>query len=319
MKILFLNYDKSNACSHYRSGGIAKDLAKQSGAKIDVMEFPKCEDMVLPVKKWDIIMLQRPCSEQALRICELAKENGVKVWSDYDDNILAVPKHNLYHEAYEALDRKRAIIGCLRLADVVTVSISGLQEVYSPYNSNIVVVPNATDMVRLPQNTEKIVAWRGGDSHIKDLQTFSSAINVNAMHHKDWLFEYMGTRPMNIPKFPNVKFTAPMSVNGYFAYLQQLQPTIMQVPLVDDAFNRGKSQIAAMEGTMVGAACLVPHWWDIPAVKYTDATDYIEKLGSMLRGDIDLQAYNDMAYEFVIDNWLLDDVNKIRCEIIKNI
>ena len=110
MKILFLNYDKGNACSHYRSGGIAKDLAKQSGAKIDVMEFPKCEDMVLPVRKWDI-----------------------------------------------------------------------------------------------------------------------------------------------------------------------------------------------------------------PAVKYTDATDYIEKLGSMLRGDIDLQAYNDMAYEFVIDNWLLGDVNKIRCEIIKNI
>lgn len=45
MKILFLNYDKSIACNHYRSGGIAKDLAKQSGAKIDVMEFPKCEDM----------------------------------------------------------------------------------------------------------------------------------------------------------------------------------------------------------------------------------------------------------------------------------
>lgn len=317
MKLLFLNHEISDACSFYRSGGIAHNLAMQSRTEITVKNYTDSYDL----GAYDVVMLHRPCTQRELDICMSAAELYLKIIIDHDDNILAVPEHHNLHYLYAGEERRNHIIECLKLADVVTVTNSTLKEVYSEYNDNVIVVPNAINPTREKREANKnnVIAWRGGDSHYKDIMSVSDALRTSTLRFRDWRFEYIGSKPVFLPKFTNVVFTEPMKVPEFMDYLYNLAPKIVQVPLVDDTFNRGKSQIAAMEATFVGAACLVPHWWDIPAIKYKTPADYASALNSMLIGEIDLEAYNETAWEYVCDNWLLDDVNKIRVEILKNL
>lgn len=319
-KLLFLNYNSQDACAYYRSAGIAKDLAKQAGVEITVLEYNETyfdEDF----RDIDIVMLQRPCTADTLAICAFAKAMGIRVIVDHDDDLFAIPKHHINYETYGGSERQGYVKGCLELADVVTVTNKALQEVYQPYNSNTIIVPNAlmSDKPKRNANDANVIAWRGGDSHRLDIQSVSKEINAATMRFRDWKFAYMGNKPVFMPKFPNVEHILPMSVNEYMDYLYNFAPKVLQVPLVDDAFNRGKSEIAAMEGTFVGSACIVPYWWNIPALKYQTPNQYAECLHEMLSGEIDLTALNALAWEYVQDNWLLENVNKKRVEILKNL
>ena len=317
MKILFLNYDERDACSFYRSAGIAPNLSLQSGAEITISEYKSYSGL----KGYDVVMLQRPCTADALFICEEAKRLGVKIIVDHDDNLLAVPKHHTTYEIYQGLERQRSIKGCIKLADMVTVTNKALQDAYMPYNINTIIVPNAlmSDKPRRKANDKNTIAWRGGDSHRLDLMSVATAINAATMRYRNWTFAYMGNKPVFLPKYPNVEHILPMSVKDYMEYMYNFAPKVLQVPLVDDDFNRGKSEIAAIESTHCGAACIVPFWWEIPCLRYSTPDEYASVLNALLSGEIDLQAQNDIAWEYIQDNWLLENVNKIRKEIILNL
>ena len=317
-KLLFLNYDKSDACSAYRSAGIAKDLAKQAGVEIVVKDIKENTGNLL---EYSVMMFQRPCTLNVFDTCKWAKQRGIKIWVDHDDDLLSVPPHHVNYKTYAGSERQGYVKGCVELADVVTVTNKALQEVYSPYNKNTIIVPNAlmSDKPRRKANDANVIAWRGGDSHRLDIMSVSKEINAATMRFRDWKFAYMGNKPVFLPKFPNVEHILPMKVQEYMDYLYNFAPKIMQVPLVDDAFNRGKSEICAIESVHCGSACIVPFWWQIPSVKYTTPEEYATSLTLMLSGEIDLQKHNDLAWEYIQDNWLLEDINKIRVEILKNL
>lgn len=319
-KLLFLNYSNTDACAHYRSMGIAKDLAKQAGVDITVLEYRETylDDTLQGI---DMVMLQRPCTADTLAICRFAKEVGITVWCDFDDNLLSVPSHHVNYLAYGSEEVRGYVKGCLELADVVTVTNKALQEVYGAYNKNTIIVPNAlnSDKPKRAANDANVIAWRGGDSHRLDIQSVSKEINAATMRFRDWKFAYMGNKPIFLPKFPNVEHILPMKVQEYMDYLYNFAPKVLQVPLVDDKFNRGKSECAGIEAVHCGSACLVPSWWNIPAIKYSTPEEYATALNAMLSGEIDLAALNALAWEYVQDNWLLENVNKLRCEILRNL
>ena len=322
MKILFLNYDVKDACAYYRSAGIAKDLAKQAGVEITVLDWKDWERYFARyLLDYDAIMLQRPCTKNALAICEKANEYGIKIIIDHDDDLLSVPPHHVNYATYAGSERQGYVKGCLELADVVTVTNKALQEVYGAYNKNTIIVPNAlnSDKPKRAANDANVIAWRGGDSHRLDIQSVSKEINAATMRFRDWKFAYMGNKPIFLPKFPNVEHILPMKVQEYMDYLYNFAPKVLQVPLVDDKFNRGKSECAGIEAVHCGSACLVPSWWEIPAIKYSTPEEYATSLNAMLSGEIDLTALNALAWEYVQDNWLLENVNKIRCEILRNL
>lgn len=318
-KILFLNYDKQDSCAYYRSAGIAKDLAKQAGVEITILDLEESD--IGSLRGIDIIMIQRPCTANALAICRFAKYVGITVWVDEDDNLLSVPSHHINYTIYAGSERQGYVRGCVELADVVTVTNKALQDVYSPYNKNTIIVPNAlmSDKPRRKANDANVIAWRGGDSHRLDIMSVSKEINAATLRFRDWKFAYMGNKPVFLPKFPNVEHILPMNVLEYMDYLYNFAPKIMQVPLVDDAFNRGKSEICAIESTHCGSACIVPYWWKIPSINYKTPEDYAAALHSMLSGEIDLQEVNDMQWEYIQDIYLLENINKIRVEILRNL
>jgi hypothetical protein len=96
----------------------------------------------------------------------------------------------------------------------------------------------------------------------------------------------------------------------------------MQVPLADSIFNRCKSNIAWIEGSFAGAVCLVPDWeeWQMPGtVRYSNPAEYGEKMKLLLNNNFNYRKYNDLSWEYIMDNLTLSRVNGQRIEILKGL
>lgn len=320
-KILFLLPKLSDACSFYRGSGIATDL-RRKGYDIDVMDMTGVIDWAFLIK-YDIVMIQRAANPSILNVCAQIKRMGVKLWCDWDDNLLAVPMDNPAYIVYANKDVKEAIIGCLTLADVVSVTTEDLRQSYLPYNKNIMVIPNAHNdslVKREKKKREKIVLWRGTNTHQRDIMTYQDAINKVSTHWTDIRFLYIGYVPwfLNIGK--NTAFAGAVDTMLYLEQIQAVAPSIMQVPLHDNLFNRCKSNIAAIEGAFAGAACLVPEWWAMEgAIKYKDNKSYYEGLNALLKGEVDVEKSNNASWEYIQANLLLSEVNKMRVELIEGL
>ena len=84
------------------------------------------------------------------------------------------------------------------------------------------------------------------------------------------------------------------------------------MPLEDNAFNRAKSDIAALEASVFGAVPIVPdwaEWWSYP-VNYSSATYLQELLADLIAGDVAAQVPAP-------DNRRLSIVNQQRYELLK--
>jgi hypothetical protein len=248
---------------------------------------------------------------------------GVKLWCDWDDNLLAVPMDNPAYLIYSDKSVKEAVIGCLTLADVVSVTTEDLRQSYLPYNKNIMVIPNAFNDTLIKRNKkprEKVVLWRGSDTHQRDIETYKPAIDKVCTHWNSISFLYIGYAPWKLEITPNIKLARAVDTMLYLEQIQVIAPLVMQVPLHDNLFNRCKSNIAAIEGAFAGAACLVPEWWQMEgAIKYKDNKSYYEGLNALLKGEVDVEKSNARSWEYIQANLLLSEVNKMRVQLIENL
>lgn len=320
-KILFLLPKLSDACSFYRGAGIAADL-RRKGYDIDIMDMTGTIDWAFLIQ-YDIVMMQRAANSYLVNVAAQIKRMGIKLWIDADDNLLAVPMENPAYLIYSDKGVKEAIINCLTLADVVSVTNEDLRTAYLPYNKNIVVIPNAFNdslVKRVKRPRTKMVLWRGTNTHVKDIRTYKDAINKVTAHWTDYRFLYLGYAPEELNITPNIALASAVDTILYLEQIQALAPSIMQVPLHDSLFNRCKSNIAAIEGAFAGAACLVPEWWEMEgAVKYKDNRTYYEGLNALLKGDVDIEKSNQASWEYIRANLLLSEVNKKRVQLIENL
>ena len=328
MKILFLNPDRSHTCSFYRSGGIVNNLRKQLGANftVDVISWPDLPTDWQMISNYDIIMMQRPYTSQMLDYAVHVKQMRVKLWLDFDDNLFTVAPENRAWPVFNDPNIQTYIKQLIALADVVSVTTEDLKQFYLPLNKNIVVIPNAfNDTIfrvdRVVHERENIVAWRGSDTHIYDLMAYAPAITKCTTDFPEYEFTYIGYNPWFFPAAKNIAFEKARDIVDYFSNLFNLKPAVVQVPLFDSNFNRCKSNIAFIEGAYVGAVCIIPEFWGkIPGtLSYNDKESYYEALRSVLAGEVDIKAMNEVAWQYVKDNLLLSKVNKLRVKLIKNL
>lgn len=326
MRILFLNIDRRHTCSFYRSGGISKDLANKLGVTIDVQSQ---SDVLLDwqgIYNYDVIMLQRPYTDSALTYCKHVKQLHIPLWLDYDDNLFVVTPENRAWPVFNDKNTQENIRQMMAMADVISVSNEELARETTQYNKNIVVIPNAfNDSIfpvdRVLPEREKTVVWRGSDTHIFDLMNYAESIDRVTKEFSDWKFIYIGYNPWFLKKADNISFQKALDVIDYFDNGMTLAPSVMQIPLQDTLFNRCKSNIAFIEGAYWGAVCVVPEWWGgIPGtLSYNDKISYCESLTLSLLKEYNIVAQNNFAWQYVKDNLLLSNINKLRVELIKNL
>lgn len=272
------------------------------------------------------VFVQRPCEKRHVDAIEIAKACDKFVWIDYDDDLLNVPADNANYEFFAKEETKRGIIQSLAMADVVSVSTQYLKDylervfIASVKNTkppSIIVIPNALDTKKYPLEMrtgtrEKIIFWRGSNTHAKDLVENMDNIVSIARENPEWQWMFMGMYPWMLEgKIKNLTHVQTLDPMKYMKFIKELQPSVIHVPLANTHFNRSKSNIAWLEGTYAGAVCIANRSmdeWDKPGI--APIYEIIEQEEECLI----IQA--NASIEYINENLTLEKTNQLRSAIL---
>lgn len=269
------------------------------------------------------LLLTRPSSHNDLAIIKLAKDCGLKVISDYDDDVLHVDQYNPTYHIYEAA--KGLILDCLMLSDEIWVTTAGLKKAFGMYNQNIHIIPNSLNDYlfkvkdKRPFNSDTRKAfWRGGGSHQADVYECADDLIKVVNENANWVFNFIGERFIYLEQRCGINYqpVSQMSLMQYFKYLNNENPNIMFAPLSTTKFNQSKSNISWIEATYAGAA----FFGNIELPEFSNESIFsislLQKGIDFEYGGIALEQANKEAWELIKDNLLLSKVNELRKERI---
>jgi glycosyltransferase involved in cell wall biosynthesis len=186
---------------------------------------------------------------------QMFKETYTRYGKRYVRDRKATPRVNFTLEHLEE---------SMKLVDVLQVSTPQLRDVYQKFNKNTIVLPNCLDMslydkVRQERYKEQEnrlestlvnVGWFGTKTHAADLQILDGLIPDNCK------FTLIGVENLveNEHLFRGVKN---LELKPAFGAVTNLPEAIKYIdigvcPLVDNQFNRGKSELKAMEFNAMG-------------------------------------------------------------------
>jgi len=320
-RILYYALEASDSSSFYRISGVLPYIQHDDFELIDISHKNDFgwNDFV----NADILILQRPFNHSHAHMISLAKDMGLKVILDYDDDLLNVDMYNPTYDLY--LDSKAGIKMCVELSDEIWVSTQSIKESLFMWAKNIVVIPNAhNDYLfkiedKKPFNKKsKTVAWRGGATHESDI--YENALQIVDMvnNNKEWRFNFFGERFTFLEQRCGVNYNAitPMTTVQFYKYFHKLNPNIVFFPLRDTKFNMGKSCIAFLEGTYAGAVFLGNR--NLPEFNLAGTGDLQYWIKENFNDFIvdDMAELNNKSWEYVLQNLLLSNINKLRTERI---
>jgi len=252
---------------------------------------------------------------------------GIPVVMEIDDNILSCPVYNPASNCYDpgSMLRKRAIQQ-MRESDALIVSTPYLKEIYAEFNDNIYVIPNCMDLqkwckLRKRNNKGKItVGWAGGAAHNDDLDIIEPAIDVITAKHPEVEFCFVHGISPGLKDKKNVRWSRQyMRIDQYPSYLAKQGFDIGLAPLVDNAFNRGKSNLRFLEYAALGVPCVasdVGHFKEtidtgVDGFLCSDTKEFIEGIellinDSSLRYRMGRAALAKVTERFNVDNVIVE-------------
>ena len=179
---------------------------------------------------------------------------------EIDDHILSCPTYNPAAGTYDPNSRIRALtIKQLRGSDAIFTTTPYLKEAYSEFNDNIYVLPNAIDFPTWNKAQRKVnkgkitIGWVGGANHNADLLLLKPAIEYLTDKYPE--VEFVFGHGMH-PDFRGKKGVRWIHeffrIDKYPKEIAKLGFDIGVAPLVDNAFNRGKSNLRWLEYSALG-------------------------------------------------------------------
>ena len=270
---------------------------------------------------YDIFLMQRPFAHEHVALLSTAKNMGLRIILDYDDDLWNVPFTNPTYQMYAEAVRSGSLDKCVSLADVIWCSTPSIQSVIG---FNTLHVPNSHNDYLFPVKQKrkfvpglKKVLWRGGSSHAADVMEVADKMVTLMNENTDWTFMWMGDRfeYMEIRTGDNHHIIPGMPIMEYFRYLHQESPNIMLFPLQNNKFNEGKSNISWLEASFAGAAFFGNT--TLPEFNSMHINSLDNLVNAIKYCDMDeLKQSNERSWEYICDNLLLSKINKIREESI---
>lgn len=228
---------------------------------VQFLGSPRQADWSYILSAADVLFVDRQFIGGCLPIVKAAKEKGIPVIVDVDDDLLNI---DIYHPHLDQLTNPQVvqvIKEVLRTADLLIVTTPGLAKLYAQYNESIVVIPNAwndhihkmADLSAKRKRKFPSIAYRGAKAHQRDIFEVHRTINSH-LEKFDWYF--YGDVPISVDvKYNRVPW---QPLHQYFNHLTGLSPDFMFVPLANTPFNReGKSNAAWIEATVLAGAIVI--------------------------------------------------------------
>ncbi len=326
-KLLNYSPSPSDGTSVLRSWGVLPRLTENQNLEILKAHGTISWDGIMNV---DAVFLQRAFTPEQVQLAGMAKTYKRPIWCDWDDALWCVPKDNPSHGIYNQAASKQNMESCARMANVITVTTESLKERFHAFNDHVEVVPNAVDFdlitpmsVDLPRNP--VICWRGGHSHVRDLHTHQDAILEAYERFPNFSFAFFGFNPWWITEKMDPARCRVMPFDSSYPIfmnnIMKMRSAIHIVPLHDSEFNRCKSNLSYLEGTVAGSVVLAPdfeEWRNLGAITYTDANGFRSQLFELMstKSD-DLDKIANKNLEFIKAYKSLKEINKLRLSVMK--
>lgn len=317
-KVLVYPLDPNDTTSLWRVNGVLPYIQNKDFELVNAHSvLPKENGMIRfnwsSLVGYSILLMQRPFAHDHVALLMTAKNMGLKIILDYDDDLWNVPFTNPTYQMYRDAVLNGSLDKCVSLADIIWCSTPSIQSVIG---FNTLHVPNChNDYLFKVKNKRPYVPgkkcfYRGGSSHKADVMSVADEMVKLMNENTDWTFMWMGDRfeYMEIRTGDNHQIIPGMPIMDYFRCLNQESPNIMLFPLQTNKFNEGKSNICWLEGSFSGAALFGNK--NLPEFNL-DCIASIDNIQDGLKRD-DLGELNNRSWELITDTLLLSNINKIR-------
>lgn len=322
IKIKVCDVAPKGACSYYRGWGVFSKLRKINPSisveYLDAMNWNHLSDC-------DILYLVRPVEDNYIEVLNMAKDFGVRVWSDFDDLLHEVPAYNPGHAYFSQKRILDNVEYAIKNSDIVTVSTETIKSYYQKLNPDMVVVENAFNDYNFKfvkkEVSAKRISWRGSPTHRQDLLSCKEDMVKNSIKFPDWDWVFIGADTWYVSdEIKNSVEVSELEIIKYNKFLSDITPAIHIVPLVDSVFNQAKSNISWIEGTSAGACCIapaLPEFQKSGVINYKDNFEYL--LGKAINSKtFRMENYNE-SFEYIQDKLFLSKINQKRIKIIEEI
>lgn len=312
LRILAVCAMPTDPTSWYRAWGVYGDIMKRSD-----IEFDCYEDLVKVswkhLIKYDLVVFQRALGNATI-LADYITQLGIPYVYDLDDNFWEIPSHSAIKSTYNP-----KILGTMEKmmkgATAITVSTQALGDyIENKLGLKCIVINNGIDLNRYkiqPYNKVGKTIWRGSSTHIDDVRQFANFYESVAKQVEQvefWGHDCVGGLPRLDIK--NSKFVAGEDLVRYFRLLQTSNIAHILCTLVDDEFNRAKSNIAWIEATLAGGVCVGNGVGEFANVQLNMHVFDV---------NVDYSEIHEECKELIIDCYNLTDLNNTRIELYKQI
>jgi hypothetical protein len=322
MKIKYCTTNPQSSNSFYRCGGVLPKLRRLDETISAELAAQIDWDVLIDT---DILFLQNPFDDNYFMAAAMAKELKVKLWLDYEDNILDVPVTHPFYKFFSGYAFKKMTWDLMAMADVVTVPTEALKKRFDKHCKNVIVVENAFNDYNydLPakMSENKIIQWRGSDTHWHNLDAVKEQLWEVAENNPDWVWNFMAPDEKDVlhvlKGIPNSQYTPAVRWIDYMRYIRRLSPGIQIHPLEDNEFNRCKAGVAWIEGTYSGAAFAMSPY----LAEYAQTMlGLFDSLSEAIKVSAKERQDNfDFATGLIKNNLLLSEINKKRLKIAQEL
>lgn len=279
----------------------------------------------------DVCFLHRPANPTGMAIMQYAKQMGVPLWVDHDDDLLSITPDNPAYLHYTKSNSRESIEYSYKNADILTCSgkLQHKEFVEKYKRSDAVHIDTGIDdqiaELKRPFSLNQKITWRGSKSHQTDLLFFAPQIHEAMIKNKKthhWFF--FGINPYWLDWHGEVtmRWVDELNLYDFLNNMCNTNSSIHMVPLVDTRFNRVKSNLAWLDGTLAGSAVIGPNYeeYDRPGViQYASPKGFSEALEFAIKGEINLLEKHNESWDYIRENLLTSKLNAKRSEILRNL
>lgn len=209
------------------------------------------------VRQSDVVVTQFLHSWEALALIEAVKACHPKIpfLMEIDDLLIDTPVYNDAFDQYRPGQPLREIaIEQMKMSDAIVTSTPYLKERFSEFCKHIYVMPNCLDF-KMWDKIENVapagplrIGWAGGGNHYEDLKTIEKPIKDYLATAKNAEFHIVHGAPQFFKDQSRIVWHREWKpIAKYAKHLARMGFAIGLAPLVDNAFNRGKSNLRKLE------------------------------------------------------------------------
>lgn len=265
-------------------------------------------------QKPDVLLLHNFLSDLQLAALKSYKNYlDVPLVFSLDDLVTEIPSYN-YFSKLNPEDTEKRLITALKYVDRLIVSTEYLAERMSSVHNDIVVINNMlpkslwkdTNYQEF-QNKKIRIGWAGAEQHRDDLLWLKPVIESTS-EYVDWVF--MGYIPDEL-RIEGVEFHPAVPLASYHTKLIELKLDIAIAPLIDNSFNRAKSNLKLLEYGALGLPVVCSQilcYQDSPANQLeNNYTAWIQTIIELAENSAYRRQQGDRMRSWVYENYLLED------------